>query len=306
MAERIDVPAYLARLGLSDPGAPSVAGLFALHRAQVARIPYENVEIQLGRPTTVDPYQAVERIVRARRGGYCFHVNGAFATLLKALGYDVRWHVGGVQGSADPEPVGATGNHLALTVHGLPAGDCPDGVWLVDAGLGDGPYEPLPLRPGEYRQGPFTYRLSRSEVVADGWRYDHDPFGSLVGFDFGMAPAGPADFARMHERLSSSPESGFVRVFTAFRRDANGYDQLRGCVLSRVEGGGNRWDTELTTADRWYGTLAEVFGLTLDDVDPAEREKLWRRVQAGHEAWQADQARRAAAPGTAAAAEVAG
>jgi arylamine N-acetyltransferase len=286
-----DVDGYLARLGLPEPGRPSVAALFALHRAHVERVPYENLEIQLGCPTTVDPYESAERIVRRRRGGYCFHLNGAFAALLSALGYRVRWHVGGVQGSPDHPAPGASGNHLALTVHGLIAEECPDGVWFVDVGLGDALHEPLPLRPGVFRQGPFTFALDRSSVVPFGWRFDHDPSGSFVGMDFAPGPAGPEDFAAMHMQLSTSPDSKFVRALAVQRRDASGLDALRGRVLIRVEGsadaGAVRREEELTTAASWHAALADVFGLTLDDVPADRRRSLWERVSRAHDAWAA-------------------
>ena len=281
----VDVRGYLSMLEVTDPGPPSVAALFALHRAHAERVPYENVEIQLGRPTTVDPYESVERIVRRRRGGYCFHLNGAFATLLDALGYRVRWHLAWVES--------ASVNHLALTVHGLACEECPDGVWFVDVGLGDGLHEPLPLRPGVFGQGPFTYALDRSSVVPFGWRFDHDPSGSFARMDFAPASAVPADFAEHHVRLSTSPDSPFVRTLTVQRRDANGVDVLRGRVLTRLSGeaeGVVRRDDELTTAASWYGALADVFGLTLDDVPAESRQALWSRVSQAHEAWLLRQA----------------
>lgn len=287
---RLDVRGYLSRLGLPDPGRPSVTALFDLHRAHVERVPYENLEIHLGRPTTVDPYESAERIARRRRGGYCFHLNGAFATLLAALGYRVRWHVGGVQnGPADP--AGASGNHLALTVHGLVTEESPDGVWFVDAGLGDALHEPLPLRPGVFRQGPFSYALDRSAAVPFGWRFDHDPTGSFAGMDFAPGAAGPEDFAATHIRLSTSPDSPFVRTVAVQRRDASGVDTLRGRVLSRIEGSAEcgmvRREEELTDPASWFGALADVFGLTLQDVPEDRRRALWERVGRAHEAWAA-------------------
>jgi N-hydroxyarylamine O-acetyltransferase len=194
----LDVAAYLRRLGVTDPGPPSVAALHRLHRAHVELVPYENLEIQLDRPTSTDPFESAERVVRHRRGGYCFHLNGAFSALLAALGYDVTWHRGGVQGRDEPRPPGATGNHLVLTVRGLPSPECPEGVWFADAGLGDALHDPLPLRPGTYQQGPCTYGLAPSEVVPGGWRFTHDPGGSFAGMDFGPQRATRADFAEMH------------------------------------------------------------------------------------------------------------
>lgn len=284
----VDVAAYLARLRLDDPGPPSVPALFALHRAHVEQVPYENLEIQLGRPTSVDPHESAARVLRGR-GGYCYHLNGALSVLLGALGFDVRWHVGGVQRREDPQPVGATANHLSLTVRGLPTPSCPEGVWLVDAGLGDGPHEPLPLRPGSYWQGPFRYELARSAVVPGGWRFTHDPDGSFAGMDFAWPRADPAAFAGRHAWLSTAPESGFVQKPVVIRRHAAGVNMLRGCVLTRLDAAG-RVDEQIDTATDWFEALADGFGLTLEDVGPHERAALWQRVRTAFEAWQAEQA----------------
>src|SRR3954469_25844344 len=90
------VAAYLDRLGVPDPGEPSLRALRALHRAHVECVPYEVLDVQLGRPTTVDPKESVRRVLGGR-GGYCVQLNGAFSELLAALGYDVTWHRAGVQ-----------------------------------------------------------------------------------------------------------------------------------------------------------------------------------------------------------------
>jgi N-hydroxyarylamine O-acetyltransferase len=286
----LDIAGYLRRLRIADPGPPSVAGLRALHRAHVERIAYEALEIQLGRPTTVDPYEAAERIVARHRGGYCYHLNGAFSLLLGALGYDVVWHRAGVQNPTDAEPPGPErANHLALTVHGLPSEECASGTWLADVGLGDGLHEPLPLREGTHRQGAFRFGLRRSEVEPGGWRFDHDPNGSFVGMDFRAARATVEDFAARHRYLSTSPESGFVRTCAVQRRDTGGVDSLRGCVLRRIDGAPREPRTIEARAE-WFEVLADLFGLPLTDVDAAARDALWARVRRSHEAWLAARA----------------
>ena len=283
----LDTTAYLRRLRLPRPAAPTAEALRALHEAHVERIAYEALEIQLGRATTVDPHESAERILRRHRGGYCFHLNGAFSLLLEALGFDVVWHRGGVQNHSDPAPVGAgIANHLALTVHGLPTDECPSGDWLVDVGLGDALHEPIPLHEGSYVQGPFRYELRRSEVEPGGWRLDHDPRGSFAGMDFRPQRATQDDFRARHLHLSTSPESGFVRTCSVQRRDARGVDMLIGCVLGRLESG-DRTRVTLDTRDEWFGALRDVFDLPLGDVGAAAREALWRRVRAAHEAWLA-------------------
>lgn len=285
---RWSVSAYLDRLGASRDDHPSVAGLRALHRAHVARVPYETVWIWLDEPATVDPAASAARIV-AGRGGYCFQLNGAFSLLLNALGYQVKLHAGGVTGRDSAEPVGANGNHLVVTVHGLPSTDAPEGEWLVDVGLGDALYEPVPLRPGRYRQGAFIYQLSRSEVVPSGWRFDHDPAGCFGRMDFDPSPAVAADFVEMHQQLTTDPQSHFVRTITAQRRDEEGMYLLRGCVLNTVTGEGTVKEV-YDTASAWFDLLDAGFGLHLTDIDSERRAWLWARVSAAHQRWLSESA----------------
>ncbi|MEF9884638.1 arylamine N-acetyltransferase family protein [Streptomyces sp. P9-A4] len=274
----IDVDGYLAVLGVARPAAPTGEALWALHRAQVERVAYENIDIHLGRPTGIGAEESVARILRGR-GGYCFHLNGAFGELLTALGYEVTRHRAGVQGTPE-DPANADGDHLALTVR-------LDGErWLVDTGLGDGPHEPLPLREGSHTQGPFTYALAPSTAVPGGWRFTHDPRGSFTGMDFTPEPVDLSSFAEEHVRLSTSPESGFVRVLSAQRRDAEGVDVLRGRVLRRTGAGGTDERT-IESADDWYDVLAGMFRLDLTDVDAPARAELWHRVRAAHRRWEA-------------------
>jgi N-hydroxyarylamine O-acetyltransferase len=271
----LDVDAYLRRLRLSGSGPPSLDNLFALHRAHVANVPYETLEIQLGRPTTVDALASAERII-AGRGGYCYHLNGAFALLLEALGYDVSRHVGGVfSGRRDAMP----GGHMALTVR-ITGEKLAGGEWFVDVGLGDALFEPMPLRAGVSRQGCFTYRL---ENIAGGWRFWHaDNAGSFTGMDFAVSPVPIDVFAPHHLRLSTSPSSRFVNVAQVGRRTETGLDFVQGCFFRQVDATGLR-KRVLTSADEWFGVIREVFDMPLADVDAAQRAEVWGDLWARHE-----------------------
>jgi hypothetical protein len=125
--------------------------------------------------------------------------------------------------------------------------------------------------------------LEETDDGVGDWHLAHDPAGSFTGMSFRSAAVGTEAFAERHEWLSTSPESGFVRVLTAQRRWPDGVDILRGCVLTR------RHDDDLTTktiTDReaWFETLAEVCGLPLRLGAPA-RDALWSSVLAGHDRW---------------------
>jgi arylamine N-acetyltransferase len=273
--------AYLEHLGVVVArGEVDASTLAAIQRAHVTRVPYENVDLYRRRPPGIDPLASVERIL-AGRGGYCYHLNGALAALLDWLGVDVTRHVSGVQGSAASAAPGPNANHLGVTAR------TPDGAeWLVDAGLGDGPLEPLPLAFGAHEQGGFTYSLGPSAFDPDGWRLEHDPRGAFVGADFARAPAETAQFLEMHRELSTSPTSGFVRVCTILRRTTGGVEILRGCVRSTITPEG-RVDVDVDAGDAWWEIVIDDFGLAYGDLPADERERVWARVLAGHREWDA-------------------
>jgi len=272
--------AYLSRLGL-EREPPSAEGLARIHRAHVERVPYETLWIHLGERWTVDPAASLDRIAGRRRGGYCYHLNGALSELLRDLGYDVVRHVGGVHGPDGPTEADL-GNHLVLTVRGLRTDEHPEGTWYVDAGLGDALHDPLPLRAGTYRSGPFRFVLEETPGGVGDWHLAHDPAGGFAGMAWRSAPAGMAAFADRHVHLSTSPESGFVRVLTAQRRDATGVDSLKGLVLKRAGDGAT--SRTLETEAEWTAALADLFGLVVDDD---RRDALWGRLATAHEAWVA-------------------
>jgi len=277
-----DLRAYLRRLRV-EAEPPSADALDRLHQAQLERIPYETTWIHMDERWTVDTTASVQRVAHHGRGGYCFHANGAFSVLLGALGYDVTLHAGGVYGTEGPTSTSIE-NHLVLLVHGLTSDACPEGTWYVDAGLGDAIHRPLPLATGAYRDGPFEFGLQPASLADADWELRHHHLGSFSGMAFERERTTIDRFAARNVVLSTSPESVFVKTLTVQRRDADGVDIVRGQVLSRVA----ETATEVRTLDtqaEWFDALADVFGLTLDDVDAARRSRLWLRVRAAHEAW---------------------
>jgi N-hydroxyarylamine O-acetyltransferase len=277
--------AYLARLGV-EAEPPSVAALRLLTQRQVERVPYETLWIHAGEAWNIDPHESARRIALDGRGGYCYHMNGALGLLLRSLGYAVHGHVGGVHGPEGPSS-DEMGNHLVLTVDQLPTEANPTGVWYVDSGLGDALHDPLPLAAGMHDQQPFRLSL---EQVDDGstWHLTHDPGGGFKGMTWTSGHARLADFEAQHVWLSTSPDSGFVKVAMAERRDATGVDVVRGLVLSRV---GDRAHTAepVTRRAEWFELLADLFDLRLQASTSEARDRLWTSVLTAHRHWETAQ-----------------
>lgn len=275
---------YLQRLGLGvEP--PSPDALSRLHRAHVERVSWETLWIQMGELWGIDPHESARRIAEEGRGGYCFHLNGAFAVLLESLGYVVTHHVGGVHGPDGPSEDELT-NHLVLCARGLPTEANPGGYWYVDAGLGDALLEPLPLAPGRYRQGDDTYELAAHSGPAGDWRFVHQPGRSSAGMAWRAGEAHLDVFAARHTHLSTSPESPFVRWLVMQRRHARGVDVLRGLELTQATEPDARVHVE--DRDTLVDVLREVFGVDLGTRSPAQLDALWERVWSAHVAFRAE------------------
>jgi arylamine N-acetyltransferase len=276
--------AYLRHLGV-EREPPSVDALQRLLIAHLDRVPFETMWIALGERYDLDPVGAAERIVHHRRGGYCFLLNDALGELLGTLGYSVSRHVGGVHGAPQPDDAAMT-NHLVLVVSDLPDEANPSGRWYVEAGMGDGPATPMALAEGALDQPPYRYALSRIEGIAE-WELVYGPPEApddpVQRMAFKEAAATMDAFAARHVQLSTSPESGFVRVPTAQRRRVDGITIVRACTFTTA---GTIATQPIVIAQRadWFALVADEFGLTFEGVGPAALDRLWRVVVGAHEA----------------------
>lgn len=90
MSAAIDLDRYLARIGCPGPHAPTLDSLQAITAAQVQGIPFENIDVRLGRPIPLEPEAVFDKLVTRGRGGYCYEQNGLLLAALRQLGFEVR------------------------------------------------------------------------------------------------------------------------------------------------------------------------------------------------------------------------
>jgi N-hydroxyarylamine O-acetyltransferase len=275
----MDVGAYLDRIGLRERPPATLAGLTTLHRAHLRAIPYENLDVQLGRPLTLAQAPMLEKVIGRRRGGWCYEMNGTLGWALAELGFDVRRATGAVTVTAERE--GSRGNHLVLRVA------LPEGLYLADVGLSGGPLDPFRVTEGAFSSGGFNYRIER--VDSDWWRFHNDPMSGPPAFDFNLDPADESLFATRCAELQVADWSPFVQNLITARFTERGKRVLLGRTLREVTPGG-RDERLLGSADELVDVLRHGFGL-----DAPDAATLWPRICERHEAVLARNATAAAA-----------
>ncbi len=152
--DAFDVDAWLDRIGLRGRHAPTLATLRAVVAAHSATIPFENIDVLLGRPPKLDLDSLQQKMIAGGRGGYCFEQNILLRAGLTALGFRVSGLLARViRGQAADASGPAT--HMMLRV------DMEDGPYLADVGFGNQtPTAPLAMRPGVEQTTPHeTMRL---------------------------------------------------------------------------------------------------------------------------------------------------
>lgn len=254
-----EAAAYLSRIGAAAPEAPTLAALASLQRAHLLAVPFENLDISLGRPIRLDREALLAKVVDARRGGYCYELNGLFALLLRHLGYAVDLASARVTSAGGG--LSADFDHLTLVVTSPHL----DGAVLADVGFGDAFIEPLPLRDGFERQEPGkTVGLERHGTD---WHYceRHDGRDWETQFVFTTAPHALADFAARNEWQQTSPDSHFTRGRVASRLTDTGRVTLSGDRLITTTHG-RREETRRGDEDDVRAALADHFGIELGDA----------------------------------------
>src|SRR3569832_1181261 len=263
----MDIDRYLKRIGLKTRPPATLEGLKTVHRAHLRAIPYENIDVQLGRPVTTAIEPIYEKIVERGRGGWCYEMNGSLGWALKELGFNVTRATGAVVRALKGEA--SVGNHLVLRV------ELPEGIHLADVGFGDGRLDPIPVAVGAFVSEGFHYGLSRFDE--DWWRFANDPRGGAPSFDFNLAPADEAVLAQKCAFLQSAPQSPFVQILVVQRLVPGGLAILRGRTLRRL--------TPSETTERTIdgpGDLLDTLK-TEFSLDVPEVADLWSKIAARHE-----------------------
>jgi N-hydroxyarylamine O-acetyltransferase len=254
LKSNVNITTYLHRIGYEGPLAPNAETLRNLQVAHLLTVPFENLDISLGRAIVLDRDRFYTKIVEHGRGGFCYELNGLFASLLNKLGFEVSL----LSARVCDGKIIAEFDHLALLVNvpGL------SGSWLADVGFGDGFLEPLQLIEDlEQPQGGATYRLSRDAHRWFNARRDKGGDWSLA-YDFTLQPHQLEEFAGMCHYHQTSPDSHFTKRRICSRATPTGRITLADMRLIRTTNG-VREERLLRSEDESQAALRKYFNIVL-------------------------------------------
>jgi N-hydroxyarylamine O-acetyltransferase len=201
-----DLAKYFERIEYAGSTEPTLEALQALHLAHATHIPFENLDILLGRPIRIDLDSVFGKLVERKRGGYCFEQNTLFSAVLESLGFRLKRLNARVRmGYSEVRP--RTHMLLLVEVHGQ--------LWISDVGFGgEGLLHPLTLRPNEVLQN-FGWRY---RIIEGGDQYvlqSLHPEGWFDLYTFTLEEHYAVDFEMANHYTSTHPDSRFVQYLVA-------------------------------------------------------------------------------------------
>ena len=250
-----DLDAYFARIGYTGPREPTLAVLHAVTGQHAAAIPFENLDVLLGRGIDLDPAVVERKLVHARRGGYCFEQNQQLLRVLQALGFAavplsarVRWQ--------RPRDFVPPRTHLFIRVE--LAGE----TWLTDVGVG-GLSLTAAIRLNHDGEQATPHESRR--IVRGGGRYFHQVrLGSewLDVCEFTGEEMPLIDRELANWWTSTNPNSKFRQRLTVARAGPDGSRRTidnREFIVRQRDGRSEK--TPIASADGLLELLAAEFGL---------------------------------------------
>ncbi|WP_336292931.1 arylamine N-acetyltransferase family protein [Cronobacter dublinensis] len=192
---------YFARIGFTGEPQPTLATLNALHQRHTATIPFENLDVLLGREILLDDDAIFTKLVEAGRGGYCFEQNALFTRALAECGFAVEALAARVLIAGPDDMPPRTHRLVQVTLDDAP--------WIADVGFGGATLSaPIPLKHGAEIAGPegrFRIESQQSEFLL--MKEEGDDWHALYRFD--QARQYPGDYLMANHFIAHWPDSHF-------------------------------------------------------------------------------------------------
>lgn len=254
-----ELDAYFSRIGLNEAPSADAEGLMSLQRAHRLAIPFENLDIPLGRGISLAPERVFEKLVTQRRGGYCFEQNQLFLRALRQVGFEARPLLARVWLMAD-EVQPHTHTFNLVTLNGQP--------WIADAGFGGDFTPPMPLEPNRAAEAPggVFYRLIEEER---GWMLQRDGgTGWQDQYSFQLTPVEACDLEMGNHWTATRRQTRFTTLRIVSRALPDGRAGLIDRELS-VSRNQHTEERSISTLAEYRALLADIFDLHLSSEEVA-------------------------------------
>jgi N-hydroxyarylamine O-acetyltransferase len=261
----VDLDAYFARIGYQGPREPTLEVLCAIHQKHPDAIPFENVDVLLGKPISLDPADIDAKLITAGRGGYCYEQNGLFKRVLTALGFEVTglmarvlWMV---PEGAPPRPR----SHMVLGVR-VPGDDT---VWLADVGFGGCVLTaPLRLFSDEVQATPNgDFRILAVPELGGERQVQANLSGRwATTYQVALGPWADQDYEQANFYTYSHPSSHFTWSLTVGRVTPTARYALKNNRLTHRDAAGALVEQRDLSADELETTLRDVIGLPVEQA----------------------------------------
>jgi len=257
MASSLDLEAYFDRIQWRGPSSPTHATLAGLLDAHMAHIPFENIDVLLGRPVTLDLEGLQAKLIHAWRGGYCFEHATLFGAVLEALGFEPVRHAARVIVFRPRSEAPRTHMFLSVTVD--------NARYVVDPGFG--PFAsrlPLPLDGTGLPADHPTHRMARE---GDSWVLRATRDGAeLPAWVSTLEAENPIDFEVANHFTATHPESPFVNWIIASAVTPDGRVNIMNRDVTHLRAGAAT-TARLPDRTALRALLAEHFGFDLPEVE---------------------------------------
>lgn len=267
----IDLDAYFARIGYRGSRKPNLETLQALQSLHPSKIPFEAIDVLLGREIRLSPEALEEKLIRRKRGGYCFEQNNLFKNVLTALGFEVEGLIGRVVWLVPPENLPRPRTHMVLRV------TLEGESWLVDVGFGSiVPTMPLRIGTEEAQKTPHdNYRLIHKDgqlILQAELEENWTPV-----YEISLEPQFLVDYELASWFTSTYPASNFRKSLMVSRTTP----EYRAALLENrltIRPCKGEVQRDFLSVEQLEQALIDVFGLP---VEPEWRPVLEKAVEAG-------------------------
>lgn len=245
---------YLERIEIHNQLEPHYGFLAELQQSHMLHVPFENLDVIHKRRIDLKPELLFDKIVRNKRGGFCYELNALFAWLLRKLGYQVKLLSAQVF-DGEHDDFGPEFDHMTLLVE-------TGGSYLVDVGFGDSFRTPLPMPRGRVEDISGSYRIYSNpgthEHVYE--LHHHNEHGWHPQYRFSTIPRQLADFEEMCNYHQTSPESSFTQRTVCTRATLYGRVTLTENSLTITEGKEKRMQP-VSSKEEFNQMLQEYFDI---------------------------------------------